>query len=117
MQELLVELEEMSREINSQVDTRLRALNLLVQEADAKINELRRLQGAGDRSSEPARTQRPAEEPRPDVADQRYGRVYTLAEKGYSVTEIARELGIMTGEVELILALRRTAGESSGEES
>jgi len=110
MQALLLELEDLSREINSQVDTRLRALNLLVQEADEKIKELRRLQGLPEGEGPvPRRMPPPRQEPHPEVTSERYARVYSLAEKGYSVVEIATEMEMMTGEVELILALRRTA--------
>lgn len=110
MQELLIELEELSREINSQVDTRLRALNLLVQEADEKIRELRRLQGLDAEGGGPERhLPPPKREPHPEETSERYARVYALAERGHSVVEIAREMEMMTGEVELILALRRTA--------
>lgn len=109
MQDLLLELEQLSREINSQVDTRLRALNLLIQEADQKIQELRILQGDDGRPL-PGRNLPPAVEPNADATRDRYARVYALAQQGRSVVEIAREMEMMTGEVELILALRRTAG-------
>jgi len=114
MQSLMLELEQLSREINSQVDTRLRALNLLIQEADEKIKELKLLQG--DEGASPTRNlPPPREEPHGDATRDRYARVYALAEQGRSVVEIARELGLMSGEVELILALRRTAGAGAGE--
>lgn len=110
MEQLLLELEEVSREINSQVDTRLRALNLLIQEADQKITQLKRAQGLSDDDGPSTRhLAPPKQEPHPDLTRERYARVYALAEKGHSVVEIAREMDLMTGEVELILALRRTA--------
>jgi TolA-binding protein len=114
--ELLLQLEEMSREINGQIDTRLRAMNLLIQEADQKIRELQRLQGtsAAEAVSAVPRIPAPRSEPRPEVASERYAKVYGLAEKGLSVVEIAREMKLMTGEVELILALRRTATDQRG---
>ena len=106
----------MSREINSQVDTRLRALNLLVQEADQKIRELRRLQGLPEDKGPSVPEMPPLrEEPHPEVTSQRYAKVYSLAEKGLSVVEIARELDMLTGEVELILALRRTGPSATGD--
>ncbi|MCS7033983.1 MAG: hypothetical protein NZ561_08300 [Phycisphaerae bacterium] len=43
MQNLLVELAEMSRQITAQLDTRAAKLNLLICEADRKIAELQRL--------------------------------------------------------------------------
>ena len=111
MREMMLELEQLSREINSQVDTRLRALNLLVQEADQKIRELKRLQGTppregaqGDSLVTPA-----GASPQAALVSERYAKVYALADRGRSVVDIARELGMMTGEVELILALRRSA--------
>lgn len=114
MQQLLLELEEMSREINSQVDTRLRALNILIQEADEKIRELRRLQGiAGDRPEPAEHLPTPKAEPHGDETRERYAQVYALAEKGRTVVEIAQKMGLMSGEVELILALRRTASHSA----
>jgi len=116
MEKLLLELEGLSREINSQVDTRLRALNLLVQEADQKIRELRRMQGLpeGKGPSVPE-IPPPREEPHPEVTSRRYAKVYQLAEKGLSVVEIAHELDMLTGEVELILALRRTSPGATGD--
>jgi len=115
MEKLLLELEELSREINSQVDTRLRALNLLVQEADQKIRELRRMQGLSEDKGPSVPEMPPREEPHPEVTSQRYAKVYGLAEKGQSVVEIARELDMLTGEVELILALRRTGPSATGD--
>lgn len=50
MQNLLVELSEMSRQITAQLDTRAKKLDLLIQEADQKIAHLTRLsrEGASD---------------------------------------------------------------------
>ncbi len=112
--ELLLQLEEMSREINGQIDTRLRAMNLLIQEADLKIRELQRLQG--DAAAPAPRIPAPRPEPRPQFASERYAKVYALAEKGLTVVEIAREMKLMTGEIELILALRRTAPDLRGDQ-
>lgn len=115
--DLLLQLEEMSREINGQIDTRLRAMNLLIQEADQKIRELQRLQGDGRPAvTASQRIPAPRPEPRPEFASERYAKVYGLAEKGLSVVEIAREMKLMTGEVELILALRRTASDQRGDQ-
>lgn len=116
MEKLLLELEQLSREINSQVDTRLRALNLLIQEADQKIRQLRRMQGLPEDDGSPtADLPPPRREPHPEVTSERYARVYNLAERGLSVVEIAHELDMLTGEVELILALRRTGAGTTGD--
>lgn len=42
------------------------------------------------------------------TVDSRYGRIYSLADQGHSVVEIARQTGQTTGEVELILNLRKS---------
>jgi hypothetical protein len=129
MHKLMLDLEEMSRQVGGQIDTRLRALNLLIEEADAKIAELRRLglkDNAGPQSSALSSGKPASSAPAGEagaagghgsggVADEKYARVYSLAAQGLSVVEIAREMELMTGEVELILALRRTAqGRSAG---
>ncbi len=114
MEKLLLELEQLSREINSQVDTRLRALNLLIREADEKIRQLQRMQGLPETDGAAARPE-PRPEPHPEVTSERYARVYQLAERGLTVVEIAHELQMLTGEVELILALRRTGTGAAGE--
>ena len=59
MQTLLVELSEMARQITAQLDTRSAKLELLLQEADEKIAELRALTG-GDGRGLPNFGERPA---------------------------------------------------------
>jgi hypothetical protein len=110
MQNLLVELSEMARQLTAQLDTRSQKLEALLQEADEKIAQLRGI-------STPAIQQRPAApeerswilpaEPPPPV-EPRHQAVYTLADQGQSAPEIARQLNRPRGEVELILALRGT---------
>lgn len=99
MQNLLVELSEMSRQITSQLDTRAARLEALIEEADQKIAQL------GRAASKPIET--PAADPRPaDDEEHRYAEVYDLSDQGQSSTQIAAALGLNRGEVELILALR-----------
>mgnify|MGYP000048561552 CR=1 FL=1 len=117
-QNLLVEMAEMSRQISAQLDTRSEKLNLLVIEADAKIAELRSLQGqvseSGSRAANPLHAVAEAadrnglqgEEPPSDQRDPRHYEIYALAEQGLPAQEIARRLDRHRGEVELILALR-----------
>ena len=125
MSNLLVELSEMSRQITAQLDTRAAKLELLLKEADEKIEALRAANGAaGAPSSSAARREPPgptaermallgdADEPAaPSEAsrvpiDPRHAEVYALADAGRSAHEIASRLGRPSGEVELILALR-----------
>jgi hypothetical protein len=106
MQNVLVELSEMSRQITAQLDTRAAKLEMLIKEADEKIAALRApVELAALPAVCPApQLEEPAAETRPDP---RHADVYSLADSGRSSREIAQELNRPSGEVELILALRR----------
>jgi hypothetical protein len=129
MNNLLVELSEMARQISAQLDTRAAKLELLIKEADERLVALRALSaekgdsGLSDNGSaarpEASREIDSAEQAalstaRPTTVeaaptatvDPRYADVYALADEGRSAHEIARLLGRPAGEVELILALR-----------
>ena len=110
MESLLVELSEMARQISAQLDTRSQKLELLIQEADAKIAEMERARaGATGPTSSDHQTWSTHSEPPPaetDVIDPRHQEIYTLADQGTSAPDIARQLDRPRGEVELILALR-----------
>jgi len=121
MQNLLVELSEMSRKMTAQVDSRTTKLEVLLEEADAKIAELRALSenvprptdryradpadlamGATHTSSA-LRTKNLTTEP---AVDPRHAEIYSLADQGRTPAEIADRLRRPRGEIELILALR-----------
>jgi hypothetical protein len=99
MQNVLVELSEMARQITAQLDTRAAKLDALLKEADKKIEILR-----GGPPPDAAFPPPPAS---PESLDPRHAQIYTLADQGRSVQEIAQQLDRPSGEVELILALRR----------
>jgi hypothetical protein len=102
MSNLLVELSEMARQISGQLDTRAAKLEALMQEADKKIAELKRLE-----TTQHEQEIKPFEpKPAPLPNDARYSAIYDLADAGHSVQEIAQQLARPRGEVELILALR-----------
>jgi len=119
MQNLLVELSEMARQISAQLDTRAAKLEALIDDADKRIEQLRRLaaparggdvvagSGSGDGRDQPEAAAKPAGEP---PADERYREVYELADAGMTAAEISRRLNRPQGEIELILALRRPGG-------
>lgn len=96
MQSLLVEMAEMSRQISAQLDTRAARLEALIEQADARIAALHH--GGVTGASPPPRA--------PDRVDPSHQHVHALADAGRSVGQIASELGLPKGEVELILALR-----------
>jgi hypothetical protein len=136
MAAVLVEYEEMIRRMTAQLDTRATKLQLLMDEADAKLLQLkeasRGLKGPGERQagvasdtteSETAAAARAGAEPRQissgrpengeadsDAADAggAYADVYHLADRGQSPRQIAQELNRPDGEIELILALRQS---------
>ncbi len=115
MQNLLVELSDMSRQITAQIDTRSAKLDALIREADEKIVELRAL-SEGQSSVAPSRAydsyRLPTSPAQPAASsvisndDPRHAAVYLLADQGKSSPQIAAELGRAKGEIELILALR-----------
>jgi hypothetical protein len=126
MSNLLVELSEMARQITAQLDTRAAKLQSLLEDADARINELKSLGATtdsvrsdngvpgeadcpfpGPRPSSPASTA--ASEgslTEPEPINPRYAEIYTLADDGLTPHEIAQRLGRPNGEIQLILALR-----------
>lgn len=124
MSNLLVELSEMARQVTAQLDTRATKLELLMKEADEKIEALQRLSATssgtthtpkpGNQSdAERAALMQPLDVPPstpapPEPAvDPRYAEIYALADEGRSPRDIATRLGRPSGEIELILALRQ----------
>lgn len=99
--DLVVELEQMARQMTGQLDTRAAKLESLIREADAKIAMLRELGSPASRCP-PAGIVCDA----PDLPDPRHAEVYELADQGRSARQIAQQLERPYGEVELILALR-----------
>ncbi len=102
MSNLLVELSDMARQITGQLDTRAAKLEALMQEADKKIAELKRLDTIHHEPEIKPLESKSA----PLPADARYSAIYDLADAGHSAQEIAQQLDRPHGEVELILALR-----------
>jgi hypothetical protein len=106
MQNLLVELSDMARQMSAQLDTRAARLEQLIADADERIAKLRMSppvepQPLQHPTLKLASTDEPASAPDPRHAD-----VYSLADQGRSPLEIAQQLNRPRGEIELILALR-----------
>ena len=120
MQNLLVELSEMARQISGQLDTRSEKLHMLIEDADQRIAKLQQLEQRTSSAAPTAYVPPPLAEPprwaanseiarvapKSEPADTQHQPVYSLADQGRSATEIAHELSRPRGEVELILALR-----------
>ena len=120
MQQLLVEYEQMIRNMTAGLDTRAAKLEVLLKEADEKIASLRALASAAGNGNgapnaagagagvdpRPAAVSPPPPPPVQSGPDPRHAEVYALADQGLNAREIARRLGRPNGEIELILALR-----------
>jgi hypothetical protein len=137
MEELMVQLEEVSRRIQAQLDTKFVKLETVIRDADTRIERLERLVResdgrptldvtVGDKAEDEgkpgpsptlrwakdgARADEPPLNATGDGADNDLTRrrIFELADAGKSPVDIAQETGQTTGEVELILALRKAA--------
>jgi hypothetical protein len=114
MEELLVQLQELSRQINAQIDTKFAKLEASIRSADERIDALGRLRRALDGKptidavvgdvavASPAQSDSAS----PPPSAEPHSLIYQEADRGRSLVDIARETGRTTGEIELILALR-----------
>lgn len=113
LERVMLELDELSRQIHGRLDTKLARLEAIIRDADQRIERLSRLTRAvegGPAIEITLDREEPHDPPstEPEVDDSRHAAVYRLADSGLSGLEIAREVGRTRGEVELILALRKT---------
>lgn len=128
IRDLLIELEKSAREITAQIDTRFRKLELLASATDARIAELRRLNGGADAADplsdgiaaeasgidvtisdegEASATRREVTSAATGYRETDFDRICDLADSRLTAGEIASRLRRPIGEVELILALRQ----------
>ncbi len=116
MRELMVELQDLSRDINAQIDTRFAKLEVSIRAADERIDLLERLSRAaegrptidtvvsGDDELPPLLP----EQPHVERSEPPHARIYDLADGGRNSIQIAQETGKTPGEIELILSLRES---------
>jgi hypothetical protein len=119
LDELLVQLEEASRRVGAQIDTKFAKLETVIRDADDRLARLEHALGRLGRSpvQSPAQAvledgganaSRVSEEGDADgPKDPRFRRVYELVDAGASPIKAAEELAMPLGEVELILNLRK----------
>jgi hypothetical protein len=109
MNNLLVELSKMARQLTAQLDTRAIKLEMLIKQADERLAALKQLNNGaaggmpptnGNGSPEPTSPESPG-------VDERHLEVYALADERLSAQQIANKLTRPRGEIDLILALRR----------
>jgi hypothetical protein len=96
MEELQVNLMEFGRDVEGRIDTRMKALEKLIADADERIEALKQAGCAAPSQAGPSPAHR---------------LVYDLADQGLDKVEIARRAEMTPGEVELVLGLRRARGE------
>lgn len=106
LEELMVEIERLTRRFASQIDTKTADLELLIREADQRIADLR--QATADVPRARSRDPFADETASTAVADPLSRHIFDLADQGLAPVEIARKLNEHVGKVELILALRKT---------
>ena len=117
LEELMVEVEALTRRFGVQLDAKSRRLENLLTQANERIEELRSLQGQPSRHqaspdqaddaqlvSSPQHSSPP---PAPVEEDPLAISVYNLADSGMDAHAIAMQLDEHVGKVELILALRK----------
>ena len=113
----MLELDQLSRQIHGRIDTKLARLDALMRDADIRIERLSELiRAAKDGpaneitlANENPHAVHPAKS---DVESDRHADIYRLADGGQPPARIAEKVGKTTGEIELILALRRTKQEA-----
>lgn len=110
---VMVELDQLARQVHGRLDTRFAKLEMIIRDADERIENLSRLVRAAqgsptlDLTLEEAVPDPPPLEEK-DIDDERHAPIYRLADSGLAAAEIALEVDRTTGEIELILSLRRT---------
>ena len=101
VEDVMLELDQLARQIHGRIDTKFAKLEAVIRDADERIDKLSRLTRAAKGS--PAVT---------DVKDGPHAAIYRFADGGLSAPDIAQRVGKTAGEVELILALRKTKREA-----
>lgn len=118
VERLAVDLEETARSVSALLDTKIRVLDKLIRDADERIARLEKLEGhqagAPTPAAATAQTPPPADHapetraPEPEHGQlSHHAHIYSLADQGLSVQEIAEATGHPCGEVELVLSLRK----------
>jgi len=114
IEEAIARLDETARQIHGRLDTRLARLEALIADADQRIDRLSRSIRAADGRPTVDITlgaegpDAPAERNDDIGSVPAHAAVHRLADGGLGSVEIAKETGKTPGEIELILALRRT---------
>ncbi|MDY0361786.1 MAG: hypothetical protein RBR08_10050 [Desulforegulaceae bacterium] len=90
---LIKEKRKIVRDLNEALDSRISTLTFLVNRAQNSIN------------SAPVQNSRDLEDINPVYSSN--SKIFELADKGFKIEDISRELGISAGEVSMILSLKK----------
>ena len=108
MEDLIVQLHDAGRELKAQLDTKMKTLDILIQEADRKIQSLRVVLDKETTEAPPPHVADVTQSPPPaENLSKEQLQVYQLSDAGESIVNIARRTGLQPGEIELILELRK----------
>ena len=117
LERVMVEVEQLAKRFGAQLDTKSIRLEKLIEQADARIAELERLEApngtaSGESASVSTDTVTAGTEsdtiPEAEQDSETARAVYRMADAGNDPIEIAKVLGEHVGKIELILALRET---------
>lgn len=123
---LLLEMQSTVEKNVNLLDDRISSLRELLKQADGKVASLDRQTGAKAPKSNSVKISEPALRAssdsgalkQPDEKDEIYGKIEKMALAGIKIEDIARELNMHTGEIQLLLGLRGLqAGEISKHKS
>ncbi len=127
IEQLMSDAEELTRRLAAHMDNKAAHLETLLAQTEDRIAELERLMAVAAGHDGTTQPTDPPRVPTPDQSrspgaphdrsqredagpiDPLHRRVYGLADEGCSAIDIARKLDRPTGQIELILALRKTA--------
>ncbi len=105
LEDLMIEVEDLTKRFSLQLDAKARRLEHLLSEADQRIAELRNAENNWPENLKQPLNQTPPPPP-PLPEDPLAESVYRLADTGLDAHTIAMQLDEHVGKVELILALR-----------
>lgn len=106
---VMADAEELTRRLAAIMDNKAARIEVLLEHADQRLAALAEADSSSPRSthaSSPAR-QTADEPPAPLSIDPLHRKVYDLADQGMAPVDIARQIDRPTGQIELILSLRR----------
>ncbi len=123
LEALMLELDELARQLMGRLDSRFAKLEATIKDADERIDRLNRMIRAKnghtaldvtvDEDGTDGLTSIGKAESQSREPDDPHAEVYRLADQRLTPVEIATKVGRSTGEIELILSLRRVRAQAA----